>query len=116
MCQLSWEPEVHLILDNDPTHKAPAVLAWLVKRKRFVFYYTPMSASWMNQIKIWFGILTRQVLRRGSFSGVRALVTAIDSFSSEWSNCAAPFAWVKTVDGILAKLETTPTRFELAAG
>jgi transposase len=95
--------EVHLILDNVSTHKTPAVQAWLAKHKRFVFHFTPTSASWMNQIEIWFGILTRQALRRGSFNGVGALVAAIDAFTSEWNDRAAPFAWVKTADEILAK-------------
>jgi transposase len=95
--------EVHLILDNVSTHKTPAVQAWLSRHKRFVFHFTPTSASWMNQIEIWFGILTRQAIRRGSFNGVRALVTAIDAFTSEWNDRAAPFAWVKTADEILAK-------------
>lgn len=95
--------EVHVILDNVSTHKTPAVQAWLAKHKRFHFHFTPTSASWMNQIEIWFGILTRQALRRGSFHGVRALIDAIDAFTSQWNDHASPFVWVKTADQILAK-------------
>jgi transposase len=95
--------EVHLILDNVSTHKTPAVQAWLSRHTRIVFHSTPTSASWMNQIEIWFGILTRQAIRRGSFNGIRALVTAIDAFTSEWNDRAAPFAWVETADEMLAK-------------
>ncbi len=95
--------EIHLILDNVSTHKTPAVRAWLEKHKRFCFHFTPTSASWMNQIETWFGILTRQALRRGSSGGVRALIAAIDAFTSQWNDQAAPFAWVKTADQILAK-------------
>lgn len=57
----------------------------------------------MNQIEIWFGILTRQALRRGSFNGVRALIDVIDTFTSDWNDHASPFVWVKTADQILAK-------------
>jgi len=95
--------EVHLILDNVSTHKTPAVQAWLARHKRFVFHFTPTSASWMNQIETWFSILTRQAIRRGSFGSVTELERAIDAFTNAWNESAAPFAWVKTADQILAK-------------
>jgi transposase len=95
--------EVHLILDNVSTHKTPAVKAWLSRHKRFVFHFTPTSASWMNQIEIWFGILTRQAVRRGSFSSVKDLTRAIDEFTRQWNDRAAPFTWIKTADQILDK-------------
>jgi transposase len=101
--------DVHLILDNVSTHKTPAVQAWLSRHKRFVFHFTPTSASWMNQIETWFGILTRQALHRGSFNGVRALVAAINAFTSESNDRAAPFAWVKSADETLAKATRKPT-------
>lgn len=100
--------EVHLILDNVSTHKTPAVQAWLARHKRFVFHFTPTSASWMNQIETWFSILTRQAIRRGSFGSVDDLERAIDAFTSAWNENAAPFAWVKTADQILAKATRKP--------
>ena len=57
----------------------------------------------MNQVETWFGILTRQAIRRGSFESVRALVAAIERFTREWNAGATPFTWVKTADEILAK-------------
>ena len=95
--------EVHLILDNVSTHKTPAVQAWLARHKRFVFHFTPTSASWMNQIETWFSSLTRQAIRRGSFASVDDLERAIDAFTSAWNDQAAPFAWIKTADQVLAK-------------
>jgi len=95
--------QVHVILDNVSTHKTPDVMAWLVKHRRFHFHFTPTSASWLNQIETWFGILSRQAIRRGSFESVRALVAAIERFTREWNSGATPFAWVKTPDEILAK-------------
>jgi transposase len=95
--------EVHVILDNVSTHKTAAVRAWLARHERFTFHFTPTSASWLNQIETWFGILSRQAIRRGSFESVRALVAAIERFTREWNTDATPFAWVKTPDQILAK-------------
>jgi transposase len=95
--------EVHVILDNVSTHKTPEVQEWLARHKRFVFHFTPTSASWMNQVETWFSVLTRQAIRRGSFESVRALVAAIERFTREWNAGATPFTWVKTADQILAK-------------
>jgi len=100
--------EVHLILDNVSTHKAPAVRAWLSRHKRFVFHFTPTSASFVNQIEIWFGILTRGAVRRGSFSSVEELTSAIDAFTRPWNDRAAPFTWIKTADQIVAKATRKP--------
>jgi transposase len=95
--------EVHVILDNVSTHKTPDVQRWLARHKRFTFHFTPTSASWMNQVETWFGILTRQAIRRGSFESVRALTATIERFTREWNAGSGPFAWVKTADEILAK-------------
>ena len=95
--------ELHLVLDNVQTHKTPEVVAWLDRHKRVRFHFTPTSASWLNQIETWFGILTRQALRRGSFESVRALVAAIEAFTRAWNTGGSPFKWVKTADEILAK-------------
>jgi hypothetical protein len=57
----------------------------------------------MNQIEIWFGILTRQAVRRGSFNSVKDLTDAIDRFTLEWNDRATPFTWIKTADQILSK-------------
>jgi transposase len=100
--------QVHVILDNVSTHKTPDVQRWLAGHKRFHFHFTPTSASWLNQIETWFGILTRQALRRGSFESVRALVAAIERFTRAWNTDATPFTWVKTPDEILAKAVRKP--------
>ena len=95
--------QIHVVLDNVSTHKTPEIVAWLARHRRFHFHFTPTSASWMNQIETWFGILSRQALARGSFESVRALVAAIERFTREWNSGASPFKWVKTPDEILAK-------------
>ena len=100
--------EVHVVLDNVSTHKTPDVVAWLGRHPRFTFHFTPTSASWMNQIETWFGILTRQAIRRGSLENVRVLTAAIERFTREWNAGATPFTWVKSADEILAKAVRKP--------
>jgi len=95
--------ELHVVLDNVSTHKTPAVRAWLDERPRITFHFTPTSASWMNQVETWFGILTRGAIRRGSFRSVKELVARIEAFITSWNAGASPFMWVKTADEILAK-------------
>jgi transposase len=92
-----------VVLDNVSTHKTPAVQAWLEARPRITFHFTPTSASWMNQVETWFGILTRQAIRRGAFRSVKELVARIEAFTASWNEGASPFVWVKTADQILAK-------------
>src|SRR6202166_4037416 len=74
--------QVHLILDNYGTHKHPKVKAWLARHPRYQVHYTPTYASWLNQIERWFGLITQQAIRRGSFRNVRELVAKIDRFVS----------------------------------
>jgi len=100
--------ELHVVLDNVSTHKTPAVLAWLARHPRIAFHFTPTSASWMNQVETWFGILTRQAIRRGSFRSVQELVAMIDAFTRQWNAGASPFTWVRTPDEILAKAVRKP--------
>ncbi len=62
----------------------------------------------MNQIETWFGILTRQAIRRGSFSSVKELVAGSTPSPAHWNAGAGPFTWVKTADEILAKAVRKP--------
>ncbi len=97
------EGELHVVLDNVSTHKTAAVRAWLARHPRITFHFTPTSASWMNQVETWFGILTRQAIRRGSFGSVKELIAGIEAFTRAWNEGSSPFTWVKTADEILAK-------------
>ena len=97
------EGELHVVLDNVSTHKTPDVRAWLERHPRITFHFTPTSTSWMNQIETWFGILSREAIRRGSFGSVKELIARIDLFAANWNAGASPFVWVKTADEILAK-------------
>jgi hypothetical protein len=68
------DQELHVILDNVSTHQTPAVRAWLSRHLRIRFHFTPTSASLDDQVETWFGVLTRQAIRRGSFRSVKELV------------------------------------------
>ena len=61
---------------------------------RIVFYYTPKHASWLNQIQIWFSILGRKLLKRGSFTSIDDLRTKVFAFIDYYNNTMAkPFKW-----------------------
>jgi transposase len=97
------DKELHLILDNYGTHKQEKVQRWLKRHKRFHLHFTPIGASWLNMVEIWFGILTNQAIRRGSFGSVGHLIGAIKAFLSRWNEGAKPFVWTKTAEQILAR-------------
>jgi transposase len=65
--------EVHLIIDNYATHKHPRVQRWLAARSRYHVHFTPTYSSWLNEVEIWFNIITQKVIRRGTFRSVKNL-------------------------------------------
>lgn len=92
MQDLPENKEVHVILDNYCTHKKND--AWLEKYGgRVHFHFTPTSASWLNQIEIWFGILSRKTLKNASFNNVVELKNAIEAFIERHNQNAQPFKW-----------------------
>jgi transposase len=97
------DTDLHLVLDNASTHKHPVIKRWLSRKPRFHLHFTPTSASWMNQVELWFSMLTVQAVRRDSFRSERALLNRIYAFIDAWKDDAAPFQWMKTPEQILAK-------------
>jgi transposase len=93
--------ELHIVVDNYHTHKHPEINAWLEKHPRITLHFTPTSGSWLNLVEVFFGIITRQAIRRGSFANVKELVTAISNFINGWNERCHPFIWTKTADEIL---------------
>jgi len=96
--------EVHLIVDNYCTHKHAKVKRWLAARPRFHVHYTPTYASWLNQVEIWFHIITQRAIRRGTFKSVRDLVAKIEHFVQHYNHRCHPFTWTATADSILEKI------------
>jgi len=80
------------------------VTAWLEKNPNIHFHFTPVGSSWINQIETWFGIITRQAIRRGTFSSVKVLIKRIRDYIAHWNRDAEPFVWIATADEILAKV------------
>ena len=97
--------DIHLVVDNYATHKHPKVKARLVRRERYHMHYTPTYASWINQVERWFGLITQQAIRRGSFSDVKELVNKINAYVEHYNAKARPFVRVATAESILAKIE-----------
>jgi transposase len=92
--------KLHIVCDNYATHKHPAVRAWLETHKRITMHFTPTSGSWLNMVEIFFGIITRQAIRRGTFTSVKDLTGAIGIFIDAWNERCEPFVWTKTADQI----------------
>jgi transposase len=96
------ELTVHLVLDNGASHVAKKTRAWLAAHPRFVVHHTPKHASWLNQVELFFSILTRKLLRRGEFTSRADLVDRIMAFIGDHNRTAKPFAW--TYDGSPLKI------------
>ncbi len=95
---------IHAIADNYATHKHPKVRAWLERHPRWVFQFTPTSASWINAVEGFFSALTRRRLRLGVFQSVADLEQAIARYIREHNTASKPFVWTKPADSILTKL------------
>jgi transposase len=95
--------QLHLVVDNYATHNHPAVRTWLDKNPRITMHFTPTSGSWLNMVEIFFGIITRQAIRRGTFTSVKDLIGAIETYIDGWNERCQPFTWTKTADQILTK-------------
>jgi transposase len=95
--------KLHVVADNYGTHSHPNVKAWLANNPRITMHFTPTSASWMNMVEIFFGIITRQAIRRGTFTSVPDLIGAIRAFIDAYNQRCQPFRWTKTADQILDK-------------
>lgn len=86
--------ELHVILDNLSTHK-PKNDAWLRAHPRVQLHFTPTHASWLNQVEVWFSVLSRAALQGASFTSPAQLRQAIDDFIAAYNPKAHAFAWTK---------------------
>ena len=92
---------IHAIVDNYATHKHPKVMAWLARHPRFVFHFTPTSAS-LNAVEGFFATLTKRRLRRGAFLGVVDLQASINRYLAKHNADPKPFRWHADPDIIIA--------------
>ncbi|WP_197704477.1 IS630 family transposase [Jatrophihabitans sp. GAS493] len=103
------DQELHLVMDNYAAHKRVEIRDWLTANPRITVHFTPTSASWMNLVEVWFGIIERQAIHRGTSGSVSDLTTKIRAFINGWNDRSHPFAWTKTADQILTKANRQTT-------
>ena len=96
---------VHVIVDNYAAHKHPKVREWINKHPRFVFHFTPTSASWLNAVEGFFAKLTKKRLKRGVFRSLQELKDAIHRFLDEANANPKPFTWTKDPNKIIAAVK-----------
>ena len=97
--------DIHLVVDNYATHKHTKVKNWLAARPHYHVHYTSTYSSWLNQVEIWFNIITQKAIRRGTFRNVKDLINKIQLFVDQYNKNSKPFMWTATADSILAKLK-----------
>ena len=85
--------DLHLIVDNYATHKHPKVKAWLKRHPRFHLHFTPTSASWINLVERFFGLVTDDAIRRGVFRSLDELIAAIEAYLDQHNAEPKPFVW-----------------------
>jgi len=102
--------ELHVVCDNYATHKHAEVNAWLVKNPRITLHFTPTGCSWLNLVECFFSIITRQAIRRGSFTSVKQLVATIGAFIDDWNDHPRPFTWTKDAGEIISKINRAKTK------
>ena len=103
------DQQLHLVMDNYATHKRIEVRDWLAANPRIHAHFTPTSGSWMNLVEVWFGIIQRQAISRGTFGSVKDLNAKIRSFINGWNERSHPFVWTKTSQEILKKANRQKT-------
>jgi transposase len=96
--------DLHLIVDNYSTHKDGEVMRWLSPRPRFHLHFTPTGSSWLNLVERFFGEITQEVIREGSFGSVRDLVEDIETYIAERNLNPKPYKWKAKGEEILRKI------------
>jgi transposase len=102
--QVPADLEVHLVIDNAGTHKTKRIRDWFAKRPRWHIHFTPTSASWINQVERFFGLLTDRQVRRGTYRSTAELEAAIQAYIDAHNAKPKPFRWTKSADDILAAI------------
>lgn len=90
--------KIHVVLDNGSSHVSKATKAWFAVHPRWVVHYTPVHASWVNQVELFFSILQRKVIRNGNFTSRSDLVDKLLAFIADYDKTARPFKWTYAAD------------------
>ncbi len=97
--------DIHIVMDNYGTHKTKAIRDWFAKRPRWQAHFTPTSASWLNQVERWFGLLTDKQIRRGVHRSTKELERTILDYIDTTNQNPKPFKWTKSADDILGAIQ-----------
>ena len=92
---------IHVICDNQSTHKTPMIQRWLVRHPRVTLHFTPTYSSWINLVERWFAELTTKWIKRGTHRSVKELTASIRTWIAGWNDDPKPYVWHKTADEIL---------------
>lgn len=96
--------DVHIIMDNYGTHKTEKVRGWFAARPRYHVHFTPTSASWINLVERFFGLLSERWIKRGSHRSTLELEKSIREYLERYNNNPTPFVWRKTADQIIESI------------
>jgi len=96
--------EIHVVLNDLCTRTTPDVAAWMQRNAHVTFHFTPVGSWWLNQVETWFGLITEQSIRRGTFSSVSALINQVRAYIEHCNTRGEPFVWTATAHEILAKV------------
>lgn len=85
---------LHIIVDNLQVHKTAEVKAWLRRKRKITLHFTPTYSSWLNQIEIWFNLLTRDVIKGAVWKSKQQMIEQIIAYIKTYNNTRAkPFSW-----------------------
>jgi transposase len=104
--------DLHLIVDNDETHKHPGVKLWLQRHPRFHLHFIPTSSSWLNMVERWFREITDKRLCRGTFESARSLIKAIHAYIDNHNQNPKAFVWTASVESIMRKFRINKEALE----
>lgn len=96
--------DIHVVMDNASSHKTKLIRDWFARRPHWHMHYTPTSASWLNQVERFFGLLTEGQIRRGAHRSTAELEAAITAYIDARNADPKPFRWTKSADDILAAI------------
>lgn len=88
---------LHIIADNLAIHKHQSIKDWIDSKQRITLHFTPTYSSWLNQIEMWFNILTKDVLKGGVWKSRKQLVDQLMLYVKNYNlERAKPFNWTYT--------------------
>ena len=96
--------DVHIMMDHYGTHKTEKVRAWFASRPRYHVHFTPTSASWINLVERFFGLISERWIKRGSHRSTVELEASIPEYLAIYNNDPKPFVWRKTASQIVESI------------